>query len=208
MLILTMFLKGLAIGVAIAAPVGPMAALCIQRTLARGFWAGVAGGLGTALADLSFATLAATGFAVFEGVVAQIALPLGLIGGTFLMVLAWRGWPRGDSHAPKAAKAPETRGLLRTTIVTYGLTITNPPTILLFAGIFAALGLAQGTATSALVALVIGVFLGSMVWWAFLAGLVAGLHHRLPPAFALWTARISSLTMAGFGLWAFATAFR
>ncbi|MBZ4022974.1 lysine transporter LysE [Rhodobacter sp. TJ_12] len=208
MLVFMLFLKGLAIGLAIAAPVGPMAALCIQRTLARGFWAGLAGGLGTALADLSFATLAATGFAVFEGVVARIALPLGLIGGGFLLYLAWSGWPRGDSHTPKAAKVPETRGLLRTTVVTYGLTITNPPTILLFAGIFAALGLAQGTAPVALAALVIGVFLGSMLWWAFLAGLVAGLHHRLPPAFGLWTARVSSVTMAGFGIWALATAFR
>ena len=204
---LVLFGKGLFIGLAIAAPIGPMGALCIQRTLAGGFWAGVAGGLGTALADLTFATGAALGFAVFQDLVERIALPLGLIGGAFLMGLAWRGWPRGQADEPVAAKIPEARSLWRTTLVTYGLTITNPPTILLFAAIFAGLGLAQTGSGLAIAALVAGVFLGSIGWWAFLSGLVAALHHRLPPAFALWTARVSSLTMAGFGLWAFASIF-
>ena len=204
---LVLFGKGLFIGLAIAAPIGPMGALCIQRTLARGFWAGVAGGLGTALADLTFATGAALGFAVFQDLVERIAVPLGLIGAAFLMGLAWNGWPRGQGGEPAAAKIPEARSLWRTTLVTYGLTITNPPTILLFAAIFAGLGLAQSGSGLAIVALVAGVFLGSIGWWAFLSGLVAALHHRLPPAFALWTARVSSLTMAGFGLWAFASVF-
>lgn len=204
---LVLFGKGLFIGLAIAAPIGPMGALCIQRTLARGFWAGVAGGLGTALADLTFATGAALGFAVFQDLVERIAVPLGLIGGAFLMGLAWNGWPRGHGGEAVAAKIPEARGLWRTILVTYGLTITNPPTILLFAAIFAGLGLAQSGSGLAIVALVLGVFLGSIGWWAFLSGLVAALHHRLPPAFALWTARVSSLTMAGFGLWAFASVF-
>ncbi len=204
---LVLFGKGLFIGLAIAAPIGPMGALCIQRTLAGGFWAGVAGGLGTALADLTFATGAALGFAVFQDLVERIALPLGLIGGAFLMGLAWRGWPRGQADEPVAAKIPEARSLWRTALVTYGLTITNPPTILLFAAIFAGLGLAQTGSGLAIAALVAGVFLGSIGWWAFLSGLVAALHHRLPPAFALWTARVSSLTMAGFGLWAFASIF-
>lgn len=208
MLALTLFFKGLFIGLAIAAPIGPIGALCIQRVLARGFWAGFAGGLGTALADVSFATAAALGFAAFESVVARITVPLGLLGGAFLMYLAVSGWPRGAvAQEPRPARLPETRGLLRTTLTTYALTITNPPTILLFAAIFAGLGLAGNSSGAGIAALVAGVFLGSLGWWAFLAGLVAAAHHRLPPAFGLWTARVSSLTMAGFALWAFATAF-
>ncbi|WP_444465172.1 LysE family translocator [Rhodobacter capsulatus] len=104
---LVLFGKGLFIGLAIAAPIGPMGALCIQRTLARGFWAGVAGGLGTALADLTFATGAAVGFAVFKDLVERIAVPLGLIGGAFLMWLAWNGWPRGQAGEPSPAQIPE-----------------------------------------------------------------------------------------------------
>lgn len=54
-----LFGKGLVLGVAIAAPLGPIGALCINRTLERGFWAGVAGGLGTAIADGVYAAMAA-----------------------------------------------------------------------------------------------------------------------------------------------------
>ena len=48
---LALFLKALLLGVAVAAPLGPIGALCINRTLERGFFAGVAGGIGTSLAD-------------------------------------------------------------------------------------------------------------------------------------------------------------
>ncbi|MDK1482844.1 LysE family transporter, partial [Sinorhizobium sp. 6-117] len=71
-----LFGKGLLLGLAIAAPVGPIGALCISRTLTRGFWAGVAGGLGTALADAAYAMLAAVGFAAFAAVLSVIATPL------------------------------------------------------------------------------------------------------------------------------------
>lgn len=200
-----LFLKAVLIGLAIAAPLGPIGALCIQRTLARGFAAGFAGGLGTALADASYAAAAAAGFAAFARIVAQVTLPLGLIGGGFLLWLAWKGWPRG-AGAVQAARAPETRGWVSTLLTTYALTMTNPATILSFAAIFAGLGLADQASPARAALVVVGVFTGSMLWWAFLSGTVAALHHRLPPAFALWTARVSSLMMAGFGLWALAGA--
>ena len=65
---LALFAKSLAMGLAVAAPLGPIGALCVSRTLERGFRAGMAGGLGTALADAVYATLAALGFAVFAAI--------------------------------------------------------------------------------------------------------------------------------------------
>ncbi|WP_372838326.1 LysE family transporter [Phaeovulum sp.] len=198
-----LFLKALAVGLAIAAPLGPIGALCIQRTLARGFWAGVAGGFGTALADASYAALAAAGFAAFAAVLASVSVPLGLGGGGFLLWLAWRGWPRSAPSAQPAA-APAARGLLATTLATYALTIANPATILSFAAIFAGLGLAETAGLAAAITVVAGIFSGSMLWWGALAGGIAAAHHRLPDAFALWVARLSSLMMGGFGLWSLA----
>ncbi len=195
-----LFLKALAMGLAIAAPLGPIGALCIQRTLARGFWAGVAGGLGTALADASYGALAAAGFAAFAALLASVSVPLGLGGGGFLLWLAWRGWPRGAPRM-QAAAAPAARGLLATTAVTYALTIANPATILSFAAIFAGLGLGEAADAAVASTVVAGIFAGSMLWWCALAGSIALAHHRLPEAFALWVARISSLMMGGFGLW-------
>lgn len=205
-----LFLKSLAMGLAIAAPLGPIGALCIQRTLARGFFAGAAGGLGTALADALYASLAAAGFTAFAAALARISTPLGVVGGAFLLWLAWRGWPRGTTEA-RAAAVPAAfpaavpaaaRGLLATTATTFALTMTNPATILSFAAIFAGLGLAESASVASAVQVVAGVFMGSMLWWLMLSGTIAGLHRRLPPGFALWVARVSSLMMGGFGLWA------
>ena len=198
---MTLFAKSVAMGLAIAAPLGPIGALCIQRTLARGFAAGVAGGLGTALADALYASFAAAGFAAFAATLTQIDTPLSLGGGLFLLWLAWRGWPRGRPAAQPAA-APEPRGLAATTAITFALTMTNPVTVLSFAAIFAGLGLARQPDPAQAASVVAGVFVGSMLWWVALSGLVATLHRRLPDGFAVWTGRASSLMMAVFGLWA------
>lgn len=192
-----LFGKGILLGLAIAAPLGPIGALCISRTLERGFWAGVAGGLGTALADGAYALMAAAGFAAFAALLDRISVPLQLFGGVFLL---WLGWKSFQPKPPVAAAKVGARDLLSTTGATFLLTITNPATILSFAAIFAGLGLAsQGDGWSAAL-LVAGVFAGSMLWWIFLSGTVALLHHRLPERFALWVSRISGVVLIGFGV--------
>lgn len=197
-----LFLKSLVLGLAIAAPLGPIGALCINRVLERGFWAGVAGGLGTGLADAAYATLAALGFAAFSDLLSRIDLPLRLVGGIFMLWLGWRSLRPGQ---PRAAARVSARDLLGTTIATFLLTVTNPMTILSFAALFAGLGLASGKGGSFPV--VAGVFAGSMLWWVVLSGGVALARHRLPPGFALWVARLSGAVLIGFGLWALGSVF-
>ncbi len=198
-----LFLKGILLGIAIAAPVGPIGALCINRTLSRGFWAGLAGGLGTALADGVYALLAASGFAAFAAVLSRISVPLGLLGGAFMLWLGYQSLR--SAEAPRAAAADSGMAdLFRVTATTFVLTLSNPATILSFAAIFAGLGLASdGSGAFTTTA---GVFVGSLVWWFFLCGLVTLLKHRLPDGFALWVSRISGLILLAFGLFAIASA--
>lgn len=194
-----LFLKGLVLGLAIAAPLGPIGVLCINRTLEKGFWAGVAGGLGTALADASYAALAAAGFAAFAALLQLIDMPLKLIGGLFMIFLGVNGLKA--KPAGKAASVGA-RDLIGTISATFLLTIANPATILSFAAIFAGLGMANQPGIANAVVLVAGVFLGSLAWWVFLSGLVAGLHHRLPAGFARLTSVLSGVVLIGFGLFA------
>jgi len=202
-MMLVLFGTAMAMGLAIAAPLGPIGALCIERTLRGGFRAGMAGGLGTALADALFAALAATGFASFAATVALIERPLGLIGGAFLIWLGIRAL-RPPPPQTVAAKAPP--GVLAVMATTFGLTLANPATILSFAAIFAGLGLARTAGPAEAVAVVAGIFTGSLLWWALLSGTVALLRHRLPPGFARATALASGAVMLGFGIWALARA--
>lgn len=191
-----LFAKGLLLGLAIAAPLGPIGVLCINRTLERGFWAGVAGGLGTALADASYALLAAAGFAAFATLLATVSTPLSLAGGA---VMIWLGW-RGLKPSPVAAAAKVgARDLIQTTAATFLLTIANPLTILSFAAFFAVLGLAKtgGLADAAIV--VAGVFLGSLAWWMILSGGISLARTRLPDSFITWVSRLSGLVLIAFG---------
>ena len=200
---MVLFFKSIALGLAIAAPLGPIGVLCINRTLEKGFWAGMAGGLGTALADASYATLAAAGFAAFSAMLQVVDLPLRLVGGLFMIWLGMRGL---RAPAAKKAAAVGARDLIGTVSATFFLTIANPATILSFAAIFAGLGLANQPGFGAVV-VVAGVFSGSLLWWLFLSGLVAGLHHRLPAGFTRVTSILSGVVLIGFGLFAAGSVF-
>jgi putative LysE/RhtB family amino acid efflux pump len=156
-----LFGKSMLLGLAVAAPLGPIGALCINRTLERGFWAGVAGGVGTALADGIYASLAAIGFSAFAATLAMIDAPLKLVGGLFML---WLGW---KSMLPKPARVAAqvgARDLLGTIAATFLLTVTNPMTILSFAAMFAGLGLADALGAINAAIVVAGVFLGSLLW--------------------------------------------
>ncbi|MBK8754858.1 MAG: LysE family transporter [Candidatus Competibacteraceae bacterium] len=197
-------LKGMLVGFAIAAPVGPIGLLCIQRTLARGRWSGMLSGLGAASADAVYGCIAGFGLASLAGLLLAWQTELRLIGGLFLLYLAWRMWRTLPSAEPVRVR-PTHAGLLGDYLSTLALTLTNPVTILAFLGIFAGLGLAGGSGNFAMAgALVLGVFTGSLVWWLLLAGGVGLLRGRLTPSGLRWINRASALLMTGFGVWALA----
>ncbi|MAS14495.1 MAG: lysine transporter LysE [Nitratireductor sp.] len=198
-----LFGKSLLLGLAVAAPLGPIGALCVNRTLEHGLWAGIAGGLGTALADALYATLAAVGFAAFAAALAMVDVPLKLAGGLFL---AWLGWKSFSALPPRAAARARASDLFGTAVATFFLTITNPMTILAFAAMFAGLGLADSPRSSDAVAVVTGVFLGSLLWWFILSGGVALARARLPESLSLWVSRISGTILFAFAALAIGSA--
>ncbi|MEO5965744.1 MAG: LysE family transporter, partial [Candidatus Limnocylindrales bacterium] len=79
------------------------------------------------------------------------------------------------------------------------LTLTNPATILSFAALFASIGAGTGGPAGA-ATIVLGVFLGSVAWWAILTGLVAGLRARLTPRVVRGLNVASALVIGGFGI--------
>lgn len=197
-------LKGMLIGFAIAAPVGPIGLLCIQRTLARGRWSGVLSGLGAASADAVYGCIAGFGLASLADWLLAWQTELRLIGGLFLLYLAWRTW-RILPATEQARVNPTHVGLLGDYLSTLALTLTNPVTILAFLGIFAGLGLAGGSSNFAMASvLVLGVFTGSLLWWLLLAGGVGLLRGRLTSTRLRGVNRASGILIAGFGVWALA----
>ncbi|MBI5960697.1 MAG: LysE family translocator [Chloroflexi bacterium] len=191
--------RGLVIGFSIAAPVGPIGVLCIRRTLANGRAIGFVSGLGAATADSVYGAVAALGLTVISSFLVDQQTWFRLIGGAFLLYLGVRTFRARP--AENAAVTRKSSGLTGAYFSTLVLTLTNPATILSFVAIFAGLGIAEteGDRVGAL-ALVVGVFGGSAVWWLLLSGGVSLLRSRLTPARLRWINWFSGAILTGFGL--------
>ena len=199
---LILFLKGALLGIIITAPPGPIGTLCINRTLERGFWAGAALGLGTALGDASYALVAVGGLAIFANVLASIAIPLAFGGG---LLLIWLGY-RSLYTEPVAAAQIGATDLFRTTLATFFLTISNPATIISFGALFAGFGLAHENSAVSATLIVGGAFTGSIAWWLFLSGMVRLARRKLSHDFAARVGRVSAFLLIGFGVLALCVA--
>ena len=199
-----LFAKGMVLGLSIAAPVGPMALLCLRTTLTHGFLPGLMGGMGVAAGDVFYATLAAFGLQAATAVLTGQSLWLAVLGGAYLV---WFGVGVVRQPLPTTAAGEGQRKGLGTFITTFLLTLANPPTIMIFAAMFASLGLVEaqdGTATA--LAVVAGVAVGSAGWWLFFAIVVDRMRGRLQGPVFVWVNRISGAALAGFGAWALARA--
>ncbi|TMD08083.1 MAG: LysE family translocator [Chloroflexi bacterium] len=197
-------LRGLVLGFAIAALPGPIFFLCLRRTLTRGWSSGIAAGLGVATGDGIYAALAAFGVAAVTGALVAQRRGLALLGGGALLVLGLRSLLAAPAKS-EPDPVPANTGLGAGYLSTLGLTLTNPATIVAFAGVFAGFGLGRTGGPGAIL-LVAGVLLGSTLWWVVLASLVASLRRRITPAVVRGIGLLSGLAILAFGLLAIASA--
>ncbi len=200
---LSAFLRGAAIGLSIAAPIGPVGILCIRKALADGRLAAFVAGLGAALADTLFGAVAAFGIGAVMETIDGMLVPLKLVGGLFMLGLGVHTWRSAAIEVEAVAgKGP---GMMRDFLSTFVITLTNPGTILGVAGVFAALGATArpGGAQSAL--LVAGIFSGSALWWGILAGTASAARSRFTPERMRRFNHLSGGLLMVFGLVALAS---
>ncbi|HET7095249.1 MAG TPA: LysE family transporter [Thermomicrobiales bacterium] len=193
----SLFPRGLAIGFAIAAPVGAIGVLCIRRTLADGHLIGFVSGLGAATADATYGAVAAFGLSGVAALLTGAQNWIRLGGGLFLIGLGVR-----TALAPPLAKPAVAAGagLAGAYASTLALTLTNPSTIFSFAAVFAGIGLAEASGDPGAAALLTaGVFFGSAVWWLILSSAVSLCRAALTPSRLVWVNRLSGAVLAMFG---------
>jgi len=194
---LDFLLKGIILGVSIAAPVGPIGVLCIRKTLQFGRLSGLFSGLGAAFADSIYAIIAAFGLTVISNFLLAGQFWFRFIGGVFLIYLGWKTFV--------AKPASETSNVSHTTLLndfisTFFLTITNPMTILSFLAVFAGLGLSNVNGDYFQAgALVVGVFLGSAAWWLVLSEGITLFRKKVSQKVMIWINRIAGLIILAFG---------
>lgn len=176
-----LILTGFGLGLLFSAPVGPVNVLCIQHSLERGFWAGLAIGLGALVADMMIATTAALGITVISGLMKSYEIPVQIGGGIILIGFGLRLIFSHPMIATSSAGPRSFIGHLGGMPQSFLLTVTNPGAIF---GIFAVVGSAGsavgGLATFAEAFLLLaGVAGGALLWWIGLAKLTASFRHKL-----------------------------
>jgi len=194
----SLLLKGVIIGLSLAIPVGPIALLCIRRTLARGRLSGLASGLGAATADALFAAVAGFGLTFVSNWLVSHELTLTVIGGSFLCYLGARiFYSVPDPRRPQ----DEVDGIFSDFLSTFFLTVTNPVTAFCFVAAFAAVGVGiDDDGLLAPILLIVGVFCGSTLWWLILSGSVSYFHRTISLNGLRRVNRISGSIMMLFGL--------
>jgi putative LysE/RhtB family amino acid efflux pump len=193
-----LFARMFVIGIAVAAPVGAMGVLCIQRTLSHGWRAGATTGAGIATADALYAGLAAFGLTVFSQLLVSAQIPLRIGGG---LVLVWLGW-RAFAARP-GREAARNDGSWRVWALyssAFALTLTNPMTIMAFAAVFASAGLVGQTNGFSAGVSTLGVALGSLSWWLGLTTGVALMRHAVSDRGMSRVNRVSGGVVVAFGL--------
>lgn len=194
---------GLVIGVLVAAPVGPVNVLCVQRAIERGFWGGMAAGLGAVIGDGLIAFCAAMGVGAITGAVQQHRALIQIVGGLALIAFGLRLYftaPRIEPRHPGQVSAPSLREYAWDIPQTFILTITNPGAVL---GLFAIFG---GVSTFVEVdsnvdalTMVASIMAGSLGWWLLLSNLIGRVRHRLDPSRLTFINRIAGTLLAVFG---------
>ena len=199
---LQLVLAGVSIGVVMAAPIGPVNVLVIQRAVAGGFWAGLAAGIGAVLGDGLLAAIAAFSVTAISNVVSAYSGWIKFVGGLLLIgfglaLLVARPVP--TIPVGQKSRLLEHMGIIPQT---FFLTVTNPGAILGMAAMIGGLGSLMGginTYPEALL-LVASVMGGSLLWWLGLSELIATIRHKLTEGRLKLINRIAGLVLIAFGL--------
>jgi threonine/homoserine/homoserine lactone efflux protein len=194
---------GIIIGILIAAPVGPVNVLCIQRAIERGFWGGIAAGIGSVLGDGLIALCAGLGVGAVSGAVQSNRAIIQVIGGIALIVFGLKLYvTRPGISVTSNVDDPNVtlKDFAWDIPQTFFLTITNPGAVL---GLFAVFGgvstYVEVHSTIDVLFMVAAIMAGSMIWWISLSKLISRYRHLLDGNRLQLINRCAGILLAGFG---------
>lgn len=194
---------GLIIGVLVAAPVGPVNVLCIQRAIERGFFGGVAAGLGAVLGDGLIAFFAAMGVGAISGAVEHHRVAIQLIGGLALVAFGIKLFLTVPGIATRHLRHDDNVSLkdfIWDIPQTFLLTITNPGAVL---GLFAIFGgistFVEVHTTLEAIVMVAAIMAGSLAWWVFLSNLIGRFRHLVEDRQLRTINRFAGMALVVFG---------
>lgn len=208
MFFLEYFWKGIIVGLSATIPLGPIGVLCIQRTLNKGRQSGFVSGIGAATADAFYAVLAGFGVSFIIDYLIKYQTGIRITGSLILIFLGYRLITTNPAIQLRKQLRKKRKGLFGDFISTFALTISNPITIIYFIGIFAGFNiLGQQSNYFSVVALIIGVFSGALLWWFSLSTLINIFRNKFKLRKLLYINRITGIFIIGFAIFIIVSVF-
>ena len=197
---LSFFLTGFRVGLNIAMPVGPMAILCIRRSLTSHRIIGIVTGVAIAMADSLYALVAALGISTIRPILDNYPIIFQLLS---IGVISFLGISTLRSSTPEKLKREQHHmSVPRTFFGTFIITLASPMTILLFASLFSDLG-AMGYFDEyhAIFVIAAGVTLGAATWFIGLSTFVHAIRKQFTTENIAQLSIISGIALLGFAGW-------
>ena len=193
----SLFIQGIIIGLTLAAPVGPLALICIQRTVTEGRLHGIFSGIGVATADSFYAAVTFLGLTVISALIIAQQYLFRFLAGVVLILIGIRVF----LSIPSAITAKtEHETYLKDYLSMVALAIANPLTLVFFLIILPGYGVViHGTSFLSAAEFVAGVFFGSTVWWVVLCGSIGSVRSRISAENLGRINRVSGLLISCFG---------
>lgn len=198
---LSYFIKGFVVGIVITAPVGPVGALIVQRTIKNGRFSGIVSGIGASVGDAVYAVIAAFGLTFVSGLISENEAWVRVIGGIILLVFGIRVY---SSEPPSYSEPNSDENHFGTFGSALLLTLSNPIVILSILALFAILGVTNqadyyGTASL----LVAGIFAGCLFLWTGLCWVISNLKGRISERGLSYVNKITGIFILACGMYAF-----
>ncbi len=213
--------SGILIGIATSAPVGGANILCLNRAVHYGFLAALSVGLGALVADMILAASFAFGLSAIHQLINAYELHITIVGAIILLLFGIKIFfskPNQSNEKAKLGHAQDQQtpvkknnffSLLREFGLAFFMTMTNPGAILAFTGIVAGANslLQDGNQIANNISFIIGIGLGSLLWWASISFAASASRKWLT---AIWLTRIhkgSGILLIIFGAFLIASLF-
>ena len=205
--IIDILLRGFAVGLAASITVGPVAVLCIQRTLSKTTRAGIMSGLGVACADTLMAVIAYFFFAIMQAQIEKYTHVLSIVGGIFVVIVGIYIFFQNPIPQIRRNRAGNTT-LWKDFASMFGFTIANfvvvVPYILAFFALFGV-----GTATESRdvasmfrsVLIILGFFGGATTWWVALTSVISLFRRRFRPRHMLTINHVAGIVVGLLGIY-------
>ncbi|MCR5456224.1 MAG: LysE family translocator [Bacteroidales bacterium] len=197
--------RGIMVGFLAACPIGAVAILCVQKTIQKGFWQGFLMGVGSAFGDFFYALVTGFSLSFISNFIVDHRVVIGILGGLLMVYLGWDIFRKNPVQQWKENKARNKIGNSKRKILgdfaaSFGLTISNPLTIIVFGGLFTASGaISSETPPLETSFLLLGVIIGAVLWWAFLAFVVNIFRNHIGPRHIMWINKITGVCVMLFG---------